>query len=32
MQQVLIKQIGFRVSMIDRILKFIVDEILSTND
>jgi len=29
---VLIKQIGFRESTVDRILKFIVDEILSTND
>lgn len=31
-QQVLVSQIGFRQSLVDRILQFIIDEILTTND
>ena len=31
-QQVLVSQIGFRQSIVDRILQFIIDEILTTND
>jgi hypothetical protein len=31
-QQVLVSQIGFRQSLVDRILRFIIDEILTTND
>jgi hypothetical protein len=29
---VLVSQIGFRQSLVDRILRFIIDEILTTND
>jgi len=29
---VLVSQIGFRQSLVDRILQFIIDEILTTND
>ncbi len=28
----LVSQIGFRQSLVDRILRFIIDEILTTND
>jgi hypothetical protein len=31
-KQVLVSQIGFRQSLVDRILQFIIDEILTTND
>ena len=31
-QQVLVSQIGFRQSLVERILQFIIDEILTTND